>query len=228
MKRINAKLIGLFSLSLLLLSSCVREPSDSVDQDKIHTNYELFYNANEDITYARATFRFSNALGTKLELAGASIVLFDGEPLSWQPGLAYYEKKITGLQTTGTFEFEDTEGNTYTNAISLSEMQYPADLDTIDRSSSFELIWPGDPLNESETVTLTANGENEGDAKVFFTDDQGANSIILPANKLGEIGDGPGTLFLDYRYVPLITEAPGAGGLITGRYRPVNAEVYFK
>ena len=222
---------GLFiaaTLLTLVFTGCVREPSDSVNQDKIFTDYELFYNANEDKTYARATFRFSNAFGTKLELAGISEVLFEGDILTFNQALAYYEKEMAGLVEQGTFEWTDTEGNQFTNSVSINEIAYPADLDTIDRSAAFELTWVGDELGEMENVTITANGENEGDAQVFVTNDMGSNSIILSKNLLEKIGEGPGTLFMDRRYQPGLTEATSAGGIITGRYRPDNAAVIFK
>lgn len=215
-------------VSLLTTTSCQREPSDSVDQDKIFTEYELFYNANEDKTYARATFKFSNALGTKLELVDPNAILFDGDVLTWKPALAYYEKEIAGFQTTGTFTWTDNDGNTFTNSVEIIPIDYPADLDTIARDAAYDLILDGAPLIENQSFTVTANGENEGDAQVFFTDDIGAQNIVLEKNLLEKIGAGPGTLFLDRRNTPILTEQTSAGGILTGRYRPENAEVYFQ
>ncbi|MCB0683851.1 MAG: hypothetical protein KDC32_23540 [Saprospiraceae bacterium] len=220
--------LSLFATLLLSLNSCVRESSDSVDQDRIFTDYELYYNANEDKTYARATFRFSNALGTKLELAAPSEVTFDGDLLTFNQALAYYEKTLAGFVQSGVFEWKDTEGNVFTNTISINEIGYPVELDTIVRSGSYDLIWTGDPLGDHENVTLTANGENEADAQLFFTNDTGAQNIVLGKDKLEKIGAGPGTLFMDRRYQPALSQATGAGGLLTGRYRPENAEVVFE
>ena len=65
-------LLVILSLLTISLFSCNREESNTVEQDRIFTEYELFYNANEDKTYARATFKFSNVFGTKLELSQPS------------------------------------------------------------------------------------------------------------------------------------------------------------
>ena len=46
------------ALITLLFTSCVRESSDSVDQDKIWTKYEIIYDKNEDQTTVRVEFRF--------------------------------------------------------------------------------------------------------------------------------------------------------------------------
>lgn len=215
-------------MGLTLTTSCEREPSDAVDQDKIFTEYELYYNANEDKTYARATFKFSNALGTKLELVDPDAILFDGDVLTWKPALAFYEKEIAGLQSNGTFTWTDNDGNTFTNSIEIISIAYPDNLDTIGRDAAYDLLLNGEPLSENQSFTLTANGENEGDAQVFFTDDIGATNIILEKNLLEQIGAGPGTLFLDRRNTPALSEQTSAGGILTGRYRPENAEVIFQ
>ncbi|MCI5081794.1 MAG: hypothetical protein MRY78_08885 [Saprospiraceae bacterium] len=217
-----------FSLITLSLFSCNREASESVDQDRIFTEYELFYNANQDKTFARATFKFSNALGTKLELSQPSEVTFNGDLLTFNPVLAYYEKEYAGLVETGTFEWTDTEGNVFKNNIEIHSIDYANTIDTIDRSGSYELNFSGTPLEMLELVTVTINGENELDAQVFTTNDSGSQSIILSKSKLEKIGDGPGTIIMDRSYIPLIQESTNAGGILLGRYRPENQSIQLK
>lgn len=77
---------------MLLAASCKRESSGDVNQKRIFTQYELFYNENEDITYARAWFRFGHETGTLLELSSPSIVTFEGDKLSFNGVLASREK----------------------------------------------------------------------------------------------------------------------------------------
>ena len=226
----NLRLFSCTSIAAVFLfftSSCVRETSDNVNQDKIFTEYELFYNANEDKTYARATFRFSNTLGTKLELAEGSEVFFEGDLLTFNEVLAYYEREYAGLVDTGSFEWIDLDGNVFRNAVQINEIQYPDGIDTIGRTASFEITWTGDELANDELVTVTVNGENEGDAKIFVTNDVGANSIILDLDKLQGVGAGPGKIWMDRSYSPVLQEETSAGGRITGRYRPVNLDVIF-
>lgn len=227
MRKVSFYLFAILFASAALIS-CESESSSSVDQSRIFTGYELFYNQNTDKTYARAQFRFGNALGTTLELGDPSTVSFNGQELGWKPLLAYYELELTGFENTGTFAFTDTEGISYQNTVQINEIDYPANLTAIDRSSSFELTWDGDALAADESVILTANGENEGDARVFATDTDGATSIILGLNLLSQIGAGPGTLWMDRTFEPTIQDAPSAGGYAKGRYRPTNASVTFE
>jgi hypothetical protein len=221
-------LLMLFAIASVSLFSCNREASDTVDQDTIFTSYELFYNANEDKTYARATFQFSNAFGTKLELTQPSEVTFNGDILTFRPALAYYEREYAGFVTSGTFEWNDLDGNVFSNAIEVHPIDYAVGIDTISRAGSFELGWQGEPLEQFEVVTVTVNGENELDAQVFATSNIGAQSIILDKDKLERLGDGPGTVFMDRSYILQPAQATGAGGLVTGRYRPENLAVYIK
>jgi hypothetical protein len=226
--QLTSALSLLLLCSAFLLTSCVREPSDSVDQDKIFTELELFYNANEDLTYVRATFKFSNIFGTRLELVEPSEISFDGEVLVFDQGLAYYQKTLAGFVPGGEFIWKDTEGNSFTNTISINEIDFPASLDTIARDAAFELHWAGTPLGADENLTLTASSENGAEAQVFITNITGSNSMVLGKNKLELVGQGNGTLSLDRRYQPALQEATGAGGLLTGRYRPENINVYFE
>lgn len=208
--------------------SCNREDSSSVDQDKIFTEYELFYNANEDITYARATFRFSSLTGTKLELSTPSEVSFEGDVLSFKNALAYYEREYAGKIDSGAFMWINTLGDTFNNSVHIIPIDFPAVFDTIDRFSAYELFWQGDSLGSNETVTLFINGPNEGDGQTFIQDNINSKSMILATNKLQLLPMAPATCYMDRRYSPALTEQTSRGGLIIGRYRPVNQMVYLK
>lgn len=226
MKTLKNLYLPVLLLTLMFLNACIREESNDVNQDKIHTAYELFYNANEDKTYARAIFKFSNALGTQLQLTSPSEVTFNGDVLTFKNTLAYYEKEYVGMVTTGTFVWTDVNGLAFTNTISIKDINYPAVLDTIPRNAAYEMFWQGDSLSANERVVLTANGVLEGDAQIFSQDNINAKSIILAKNKLELMGQGQGTLWMDRYYEPVLTEKTSAGGLISGRYRPVNKTVY--
>ncbi len=229
MKNTKNLILAFAAVTALLTSmACNRDDSANVNQARIFTEYELFYNGNDDKTYARATFRFNNAFGTKLELSEPSNVAFNGDELTFNNLLAYYEREYAGFVTSGQFSWTDTEGNTYNNTIEVHPIDYAAGLDTIDRANSFELFFTGDPLSADEAVTVTINGENEGDARVFTTNDLGSQSIILARDRLQEIGMGPGTIWLDRSFQPDLSEETEVGGILRGRYRPVNAEVYLK
>jgi hypothetical protein len=212
----------------LLMTSCAREKSADVNQDRIHTTYELFYNTDEDVTYARAWFRFGNANGTLLELTAPSQVTFEGETMTFNGVLAFYEKKYAGLKSSGTFKFEDTEGATYQNTIDVRPIAFGTLPDSIARNAAFSIPFTGGPVATNEVIGIWANGENEGDAQAAITFETGAGTVIVPADRMAKIGAGPGKIYMDRRFIPTITEAPGAGGIISGVYRAKTADVIFK
>ena len=202
-----------------LFTACKSEPSSDVNQDKIYTEYELYYDGNADKTYARASFKFSNIAGTLLELEAPSEVTFNGDVLTFNSTLAYYEKEYAGLISSGTFIWTDFNGTSYTNAISMDTITFPAVIDSINKDSSFELSWIGDSLSANENVILTMTDASLS-VQIFYQNDVNSQSIILAANQLQYLLDGSATMNFDRRYLPGLTSQNTAGGLITGRYRP--------
>ncbi len=219
-------LIGL--TMVMVFSRCAKENSSDVNQDRIYASYELFYNANEDKTYARASFRFGNPTGTLLELTSPSEVRFNNDILSFKPALVYYEKEYAGFINTGSFVWTDTDGNSFTNTADFHTINYPIGLDTINRNAAFEMFWQGDSLQASEVVYLTINGVLEGDAQVFTQSNINSKSIILAMNKLQLLGQGNGQLWLDRTFSPALQQKTSAGGAIISKYRPINKQVYLK
>jgi hypothetical protein len=224
MKRYMFFLGFIISMSLFHVS-CNREESKNVNQDRIYTIYELYYNANEDITYARATFRFSNEFGTKLKLSDPSAVYFNNQILTFKEGLAYYERAFAGFLNSGDFLWKDIHGKIYNNSISVNTIDFPASLASINRANTSELTWVGDPLQANELVTLWVNGPYEGDAQTFTQDNMGSSSVLLARNKLQLIAAGNGFLMMDRIYKPALTDRTEVGGKIKGRYRAVNRTV---
>jgi hypothetical protein len=220
--------IFILSLFSILTTACQRESSADVNQDRIFTHYELFYNANEDVTYARAWFRFGNATGTLLELADPSVVTFEGDKLTFNKVLAYYEKKYAGLKSSGKFRWEDTEAKVFENNLTVNNIAFGALPDSVSRATAFSIPWTGDALGSDEIVGVWVNGENEGDAQAAITIETGASAIIVPADKMSKIGAGPGKIYLERRFAPALTEATGAGGYGAGIYRAQTANVVFK
>jgi hypothetical protein len=220
--------IGLIAFTAMyVLNSCQSENSDDVNQDRIFCAYQLYYNANEDKTYAQAQFRFGNVTGTLLELSTPSEVRFNGDLLTFKSALAYYENEYAGFVQSGTFTWKDTQGNEFSNTITITPVDYPANLDTIPRDAAYELFWVGDSLSANHSVVLTANGVLEGDAFIVTQSNLNAKSIILPLNKLQQMGQGQGTLWMDRYYTLDLQEQTSAGGTIKGVYRPVNKQLYF-
>ena len=228
MKKIILFLVVLAVMSLKF-SGCKTENSEDVNQDRIFTVYELFYNANEDVTYANARFRFGNVTGTLLELSDPSFVEFNGQQLDYKPALAFYQLKMAGYIDSGMFHWEDTDGKAFENTIKIHEIFHNDTITAIDKDAAYEYFWKGDPLAADETATLTINGKFEGDARIFVNNSLGSKSIILQKNKIEQLpANEKATLWLDRTYQPDLTEKTGAGGLIFGKYRPENVEVLFE
>jgi hypothetical protein len=204
-----------------LFTACKSEPSSDVNQDKIYTEYNLYYDGNADKTYASASFKFSNITGTLLELDDPSTVTFNGDILTFNTGLAYYQKEYAGLISSGTFVWTDLNGLSFTNTISMKPIDFPAVVDSIDRDSSFELPWVGDSITTDENVTLTM-ADASASVQIFYQNDINSQSIILAKNQLQLLLAGNSTMNFDRKYQPALTEKNTAGGSITGRYRPVK------
>lgn len=210
---------------LTLLTGCLREDSENVNQDRIHTSYELFYNGEEDVTYARATFRYGVLTGTKLQLTDPSEVRFNGTPLTFKSGQAFYEEDYAGFVSSGTFEFKDLNGNVYVNDVSIASIDFPNTWGPLSHSNSYELFWDGTDLSNNETVSLTINGAAGGSSNAFIEDGNSAASILLPADQISSLGLGTTSAFLERTLRPWIQEATNAGGEISARYRTGNSGV---
>ncbi len=208
----------------VFITSCQKESSDNVNQDKIWAEYQLIYDNNTKITYARAIFKFSNMTGTILELKSPASVKFNNDLLTYNPTFGYYEKQYTGMLTSGTFTYTDLDNHTFLNTLTIADtVGFPAGLDTIKKSEAFELVWVGSPLKQNETINVWLNSNVEGDARLFSTSMVNSTSIIFPANQLSQLGVGPyGTLVMERVAHPPISQATSAGGLITIKYKPKN------
>lgn len=224
---------SLAAAALIVLAACdVLEPSENVNQERIHTDYELHYDGNADVTAARATFRFGGATGTLLELSGDSHVRANGQLLSQhtQPitNVTYYERTFPGLAEVAEFEFVDTEGTSYRNEIALRPIGVLGSLGPIDNDASVEVRWSGEPLREDEEVGAVLYRIVGGGALAIFTQrDRGATSIILDRAQLQNVSAGEATLVLERRYTGDLVERTDVGGRISARYtsRPVVVEV---
>ena len=215
----------LFTVSIFL-GSCVFDDID--DSDNIWTLYELFYDANEDKTYARATFREGGSIGVIIDLEANSEVRFEGKKLDLIALDGYYEYGMNGKVDSGSFMFTNVNGDRFTNVIQWFEIDYPANLDTIDRNMDFEFIWLGDGLGNNQYVTVAMDVNTPADQKVFFENGLAADRITLDKTTLLTVSAGSNPIWLDRVYEPSVINGTGVGGRIFGRYRPVNAMPYLK
>lgn len=221
---VNTLLAFAILLPAFMLNSCKKENSDTVDQDKIWASYEVYYDNNQDKTFARATFKFSNALGTNLQLSAPATVSFNGDVLIFQSALAYYEKQYAGFISGGTFSYTDKNSNTFVNSISgIRTIAFPIPpIDTIHTANSYTLTWVGDSLMANESVSLWLDGINQNNSEFFYQSNITSHSIICAANQLQHLGNGNGTGWMERVYAPAIQSVTSAGGEIKGKYKAHN------
>lgn len=221
-----------FSLLLaagLSIMGCKKEDSDTVDQDKIYTKYILEYNSNQDVTYVRSHFQFSNATGTKLELVDPAQVTANGDIMPFKQALAYYETEINGVASSVDFEYTDTEENVFNNTVNMvPSIDFDGTLDTLSRSSNYMLEWVGDPVQTGEVVTVTIDGNGQGDAQVFTQAGVGATSINLTQDQLGNLGLEDATFYIRRAKTVNASEVTSAGGTKTARYDGTPISVYIE
>lgn len=221
----------LFSIAAILaitvtLTGCNREDSNTVNQDTIWAWYRLVYDANSDITSARATFRFSSFAGTKLELVDNASITFNGEAIPWKNAIAYYEKEYAGLVEAGTFVYTDNDGNVFANTVEMpSALGFPPELDSLDINTAYPLNWTGEPLLEDEEVEVSLSGDNTTGTMQFFTaSGEGEAAVVLGTDQLGNLGTGITTMFMEKTFTAEDMQTTGAGGRLQASYKAVNNE----
>ena len=230
-RRTRGALIALLALSALALSSCqMAEQSVNVNQSRIWTSYELHYDADTDLTTAKATFRFGNSLGTPLDLTSPSEVRFNGEPLSRtvQPGTGFvsYERTFAGQVGTGTFRFVDVEGEAYSNTVTLRPIDFPAAIGPIDNDGAYSFEWVGSALAPSEEVSVTLWRLEPGAASlgVFRQTQDGARTLGMDALQLRNVAPGDVTLRMTREWSGAPGRAPDAGGKVTLKWSAPDAQ----
>jgi hypothetical protein len=98
---------------VLFFTSCNREESVNIDQNRIYSTYEFIYDTETNVSHLNATFRLDNSSGQKLELSYPSRVDFNGEQLDWRKTSGYYRLNRTGNLNGGTFNLFDINGVVY-------------------------------------------------------------------------------------------------------------------
>lgn len=214
--------------SVYFFSSCERESSSDVNQDRIYALYEVVYNQTQDISYARASFFFGSITGTKLELADPSNVKFNDTPLGFKEALAYYETQIAGYTNTGNFTWEDTEGNVFVNTAIVKEIAFPAELDTIVKGQSYELKWVGDSLTSGESVYAYVDGTAEGDEINVYQNTQYATSLVMTAVQTEKLTVGTNTIFMRRRHETDAQQETSAGADCAGVYETLTVNIEVK
>lgn len=230
---IKLKMKKLFYLTLgagLLLASCAKEDSADVNQDKIYTEYELFYNQNQDKTHALAQFHFGGPTGTLLELdsAGANVT-FNGTTMPYSAVWGAHHLEFAGNITSGTFSYTNSNGTVYTNSLPATgaeSINYPIGFDTIVKSQAETFAWAGTALAANQHINMFVGSWTWGNDALLYTDALGATDFVMGVQAKANLAEGTSTVYMDRVLRVNADQAPPThGGLIRYRYRPINVQV---
>ncbi len=224
-------ILGIFIVAFILFAStlftgCTIQPSEAVDQDRIYTQYELFYDKNEDKTHAKATFKFGGATGTLLQLSKPSGVLFNNDSLLYNV-LGFYEKIYPGFINSGNFTFKDKAGKAYVNSVPLVKtVEFPADPAVIplSKTADYEIKWVGAPLSANEGV----GGLVGTTLQPFLQTTLNATSVTIFASQLQGANPGPYIIYLERSTVVDPVQKTSVGGSMTAKYRGLSKNAQLK
>ncbi len=217
---------SLFIITLLFLSSCAKEDSSDVNQDKIYTDYELFYNKNTDKTVAVAKFKFGGITGTILELTDGATVTFNGDLLTYNAWYSGHVKEYAGMITSGTFVYTDVDGSVFTNATpSMDTASFDPNFTTIVKSQANTFTWLGNSLAANESIGLFVGSWTWGEDALFFQNQLGATNLIMGITQMSNLAEGTSTVYMDRTKHATNIQGTSNGGIIRSKYRALNAQV---
>jgi hypothetical protein len=216
----------LFSLSLLFavfFTACTGESAGDVNQDRIYTEYEQFYNSNSGTTTVIARFRFGNALGTILELDSTDNVKFNGDDLPYSIFWGAHVREYVGNIAPGTFVYTNLDGNVFTNTVPTFEtIDFPSNFTELSRSSAYDFQWTGTALGQNQEVGVFVGSWAWGDDTWNFTSSVGATNMVFGVNSLSNLPLGTSTVYLDRTTRKTNIQGTSRGGVIKGKFRAPN------
>ncbi|TSJ41327.1 hypothetical protein [Fluviicola chungangensis] len=219
------KAIALLVLPFLLFS-CEKENSEDVNQDKIYTDYELFYNKNEDKTYVVARFKFGGPTGTNLELTNGASVKFNGDLLTYNAFYVGHYKEYAGKISSGTFVYSDVDGNQFTNTTpAMDTVAFQPGFDTIVKSQANTLTWIGNSLAANQSVGVFVGSWTWGQDALFYQNQSGATNIVMGITGLSSLALGTSTVYMDRANETTVAQGTSEGGKIRSKYRALNKVV---
>lgn len=220
---------GIWILSVIIsaaLFSCTGESAGDVNQDRIYTEYEQFYNSNTGTTTVIARFRFGGPLGTLLELDSTDNVKFNGDDLPYSIFWGAHVKEYVGNIAPGTFVYTNLDGNVFTNTVPAYEaIDFPSSFNELSKSTPYDFQWVGTALSQNQEVGVYVGTWGWGDDTWNFTNSVGATNMIFGLNSLSNLTLGSATVFLDRATKSTNIQGTSKGGVIRGKYRAPNRTV---
>lgn len=211
---------SLMTLCSIWIMGCEKEDVADVNQDKVWTDYELFYDANNDVSWVIARFKFGGPTGTNLELTGDSYVLFNNDTIPYNPWFLGHQKEYAGRITTGTFKYENLNGDIFENTLpSCDTIAFPTDFDTLRTTSAYTLNWLGTPTIADQSVGIFIGSWTWGQDALYVQSSPGATSVVMGTAQLSTLPVGPSTVYMDRSTEKNVTQGTSEGGKIRAKYR---------
>ncbi len=203
---------------LICFVSCRKENSEKVNQDDIWTDYKVIYSSELDTTFARVSFKHKDKNGESLKLSSKSEILINEINPDFNGIFQWYQLMIKGEQSPILFEYEDLEGNVFSNSIEVSGVaEINVNLDTIYSDSVFYLPWNGLELKDGEFVNAIFDGALDNDLTVITQDSINTNGIYIKSTSLNKLPLGDLTVHFE-RWNEIEVFSTSAGGQGFGRY----------
>jgi len=218
--------IGILFSTTVLFTSCETESSNDVNQDRIFAYYELYYNADQDVTYARASFRFGGITGTLLELTSPAYVKFNDSFLTYKPTFAYYEATFPGVVQEGDFYYYDLDSNVFINHAVIRPIDLAENLENIVKGHVYELSFTGDSLRSNEIVSAFINSSLGTDLQTFMQTNLLSTSILMPADRTIVMTLGINTVYVRRNFTNTTQQATTVGAEIHGIWQSHSRQVH--
>jgi len=216
----------ILSIGLIFFSSCKREDSVNIDQQRIYVNYEYVYNSQNMQSTATATFRLDNSKGTKIELTYPARIDFNGEGMSYRNSSGSYQVSTSANTIGGLFKYNDLEEGVYSNTTApLTYIELPYAITSISRNGNFFLPWEGSALQAGESISVTISGGSQTSSTSWTINTVGETYIILDQNKLNNLVQGNAEIQIKRELVTGIQQSTLAGGRMTSTYLSQKAFV---
>lgn len=212
------KIFTIASLAIVLgLSSCRRESSSDVNQDRIYQEYSVEYDDEKQETEIRAFYRLGDANGTRLELEPPSKVELDGYEMDWQNSWATYKAEFDYYKSYGTLSFTNNDGVVFNNYYSFNiATNVPYNLSSITKGSSYRFYWDGPALGSNETITVKIEGI--GESVQVNESSYGATSVNFSQSKISQISEGDARISLVRTKKANLQSTTNVGGEINYKF----------
>ena len=223
MKKVGLVVFMCVLSTLGILTSCEKEVSSDVNQDKIYTDYEVFYDKNTDKSWVVAKFRFGGPTGTILELDSTAFVKFNNDTLAYNGLFTGHFKEYAGRITTGTFTYTNVSGQVFQNSIPVCDtIAFPTTLNALSKSSAQTIAWVGSPLAANHAVGIFIGNWTWGQSALAYQDADGATNLVLGINQMAALALGSSTVFMDRQTEVSVSQGTSEGGKIRSKYRALN------